>query len=163
MKGIARLHSGNSGLYLPVATPKHATVRWEATTYKLEMGEQRFDGPHVWVHDDHDGYGVDMRVFFSTHDPVAGSPEHYVKTAPVRAVQVTEETPIETHVRQRLEAQAKVAPGGWLVQNPDGEIYYNSANEFARRYVPAVEPRPKASPTLQEHLAPEGRKRMSTS
>jgi hypothetical protein len=159
---IVRLHSGNSATYRPVPLPKHATVRWERAVYKLEMGEQTFDGPHVWVHDADGGYGVDLRVFFSTHDPIQGSVDHYIKSIPVRAVQVTEEAEIETHVRERLEARASISPGGWLIQNPDGEFYYNSAEEFARRYERATDPAKarKASPTLEEHLAPNGAKRI---
>jgi hypothetical protein len=75
-------------------------------------------------------------------------------------VQVTAETRLETHTRERLEARATVAPGGWLVQNPDGEIYYNSAEEFTRRYEPIVERAATTSPTLAEHVAPRGRKRI---
>ena len=162
MTDIVRLHSGNSALFRPLPLEKHATVRWEAATYQLSGGVQAFDRPHVWVRDSGGGYGVDLQVFFSTHAPVPGRSDHYVKTALVRAVQVTDQVQIETHVRQRLESRATVAPGGWILQNPGGELYYNTAEEFARRYERIEEPKttPKTAPTLEQHLAPGGRKRI---
>lgn len=160
--GLTRLHAGNSALFRPKPLEKKAAIVWQGATYALDWGPQSFDGPHVRVGDGPDAYGVDLRVFFATHDAVAAKPDHYVKTAPVRAVRVQNATQIETRVRARLEAKATIQPGGWLIQNPDGELYYNSADEFARRYEPApatVEPRPPA-PTLAQHLAPGGPKRI---
>jgi hypothetical protein len=36
----------------------------------------------VRVRDGADAYGVDLTVFFATHEAVAGKPDHYVKTPP---------------------------------------------------------------------------------
>jgi hypothetical protein len=133
---LTRLDEGNSALYRPKAMAKKAVIVWPGTKYALEWGEQSFSGPHVRVGDGPDAYGVDMGVFFATHRAVPDRPDHYVKTTPVRAVRVEDPTQIETRVRERLEAQATIEPGGWLIQNPGGELYYNSAEEFARRYEP---------------------------
>jgi hypothetical protein len=160
MADLTRLHSGNSAVYRPKPIEKKAALVWQGATYALDWGEQSFPGPHVRVGEEKDAYGVDCRVFFETHEPVAARPDHYVKTAPVRAVQVRDPTRIETRIRQRLEAKATIQPGGWLLQNPDGEIYYNSAEEFARRYEPVPTERRPSAPTLAQHLSPGGPKRI---
>jgi uncharacterized protein len=160
MLDLTRLHSGNSELYRPRPVEKKAAIVWKGATYALSWGEQSFEGPHVRVGEGNDAYGADISIFFATHEPVVAKPDHYVKTAAVRAVRVRDSMQIETRVRQRLEAQATIQPGGWLIQNPDGELYYNSAEEFALRYEPLpVDERP-STPTLAQHLAPGGPKRI---
>ncbi len=163
---IKELHVGNSKRYRPQPQEKHATVRWEPASYQLSWGDQEFDGPHVQVHDSGGAYGVDLRVFFKTHEPVKGKADHYVKTGFVRAVQVNEPTEIHTMVDGRLEGTATVEPGGWVIQNPDGELYYNTPGEFQKRYEEAPETsgfKPKQweqPPTLEQHLFAPGPKRI---
>jgi hypothetical protein len=160
MADLTRLHPGNSGLFRPKAVEKQATIVWKGAKYALSGGDQSFSGPHVRVGQGGDAYGVDMTVFFATHEAVAGKPDHYIKTAPVRAVRVQDPTQIETRVRQKLEMKATIQPGGWLIQNPDGELYYNTPEEFERRYEPMESPKRPAEPTLAQHLAPDGPKRI---
>jgi hypothetical protein len=74
------------------------------------------------------------RAFFETHKAVRDKPDHYVKDAPVRALQVSQDTDIVTMIDGRQEMTATVKAGGWIVQNPGGEQYYNTAEEFQRRY-----------------------------
>src|SRR6187402_809809 len=113
MTELSRLNSGNSALYRPKPVEKNAVIVWLGAKYPLSWGEQSFPGPHVRVGEGKDAYGVDCSVFFATHQPVAGKPDHYLKVAPVRAVQVRDATRIETRVRKRLEAEATIQPGGW--------------------------------------------------
>ena len=160
MTSLTRLHTGNSALYRPKPIERPASLCWGPAKYQLGGGEQTLSGPHMRVTDGESAYGVDLRVFFATHEPIPGKPDHYLKTAPVRAVQVTDATTIETRVRQQVEMKATIEPGGWLLQNPEGELYYNSAEQFAKRYelVPRT---PRATQqTLDEHLAPQGPKRI---
>jgi hypothetical protein len=131
------LDESNSSLYRPrPGKPKHAVLRWEPAEYDLPWGTERFDGPHMLVQDGAHRYGVDLAVFFATHAPVADHEHCYIKTAPVRARRVDEETLIVTHVRGRQEMVASVPAGAWIVQNPAGEQYYNTAEEFAKGYEP---------------------------
>jgi hypothetical protein len=160
MTDLTRLHSGNSRLYRPKPVEKKAVLCWEAASYQLAWGKQDFDGPHVRVIDGDSAYGVDTQVFFATYKQLAGKPDHYVKTAAVRAVQIAQSTNIETRVRERLEAKATIEPGGWLIQNPGGELYYNSAPEFERHYEPVPLATHLSGQSLEEHLAPKGPKRI---
>lgn len=120
-------------------TPKLAVLRWEPAEYHLAWGDQHFDGPHMVVRTGDEQYGVDLRAFFSTHAAVAGQPDHYVKDAVVRAMRVTEPTDIVTTVRGKEEMRATVEPGGWIIENPAGELYFNTAEKFAELYEPADE------------------------
>jgi hypothetical protein len=157
-----RLHSGNSALFVPKPVPKRAVLRWEPAKYKLSWGEQDFPGPHMRVDEGESEYGVDLQVFYATHSAVPGKADHYTKTAPVRALQVKDVTEIDTLVRGRLEGKAAIQAGGWLLQNEGGELYYNSAEEFAKRYerAPSTALQRPRSPTLEQHLKPGGLKRI---
>lgn len=115
-------------------TPKRAVLKWEAGEYHLTWGNQHFDGPHMVVGSGSDQYGVELRVFFATHRPVFDRADHYVKDAVVRATQVATPTDIVTTVDGREEMRATVEPGGWIVENPGGELYYNTAKKFAEQY-----------------------------
>jgi hypothetical protein len=134
-----RLDETNSKLYraLP-GTPKRAVLRWEAATYELSWGTQRFDEPHMVVEGDH-SYGVDLRIFFATHRALADKRDHYVKDAVVRARQVDVDTDIVTEVNGRQEMSATAKAGGWIIQNPTGEQYYNTGDEFPQRYTPVTD------------------------
>ncbi len=160
--GTKGLHAGNSRLFRPRPVEKLAVLRWQGATYDLEWGKQTFDGPHIRVQDPGGTYGVDLQTFHATHGPVPGKPDHYVKTAPVRALQVTEAIDIATEVRGRLEGTASLQPGGWILQNPDGELYYNTAAEFERRYepLPPEGQRSSVAPNLHDHLFGGGPKRI---
>jgi|GEM_PF-3264234 len=119
--------------------PKRAVLRWEGREYNLTWGRQRFDGPHMVIGEGSEQYGVDLRVFFATYKPVVEKPDHYVKDALVRAMQVKAATDIVTTVDGREEMRATVEPGGWIVQNPGGELYSNTAEKFAEQYEPVNE------------------------
>jgi len=86
------------------------------------------------VYGDGEEYGVDLRVFFKTHRPVTEQPHHYIKDACVRAARVDTPTNIVTKVDGREEMRSTAQPGAWIIQNPDGEIYYNEAAKFEETY-----------------------------
>lgn len=119
--------------------PKRGVLQWEPADYHLTWGEQHFDGPHMLVGTGDEQYGVELRAFFSTHKPVANKPDHYIKDAVVRAMRVSEPTDIVTTLNGKEEMRATVEPGGWIIQNPDGELYYNTADKFAELYEPVDE------------------------
>jgi hypothetical protein len=131
-----QLDDSNSTLYRPVPTPKRAVLCWEPATYELSWGTERFEDPHMRVDDGDQPYGVELRAFFETHKALRDQPDHYIKDAPVRALQVSEDTDIVTVIRGREEMKATVKAGAWIVQNPGGEQYYNTDDEFQRRYEP---------------------------
>jgi len=166
VKIVTRLHAGNSRAYHARPLEKQAVLQWEPATYRLEWGNQTFDGPHIRVKDAGGDYGVDLGVFFTTHQPIGARPDHYMKSVTVRAVQVDEDTEIHTKVGARTEATAIAKPGGWIIQNPTGELYYNTAEEFTKRYEPDPAPAPLkqnrggAAPTLEDHLFGPGPKRI---
>lgn len=131
------LDASNSRAYMAKPVEKHAVLVWQPATYTLSWGTQNFEGPHMKV----DGeYGADLQVFYATHQPVAAREHYYVKVVKVRAFQVKEDTDINTIVRGNEEMKAKVQKDGWIIQNPTGEIYYNSDEEFKKRYVLDEEP-----------------------
>lgn len=134
-----KLDESNSQLYRPRSTvERRAVLRWQPADYKLIWGEQSFDGPHMAVTDlDGSEYGVELKAFFTTYVPVPDHEHHYVKVATVRALRVSEDTEIETVIDGRVEARSTVKAGGYIVQNPNGEQYYNTPEEFERRYEPA--------------------------
>jgi hypothetical protein len=135
-----QLDASNSKQYRTVpGLPKHAVLCWQPATYTLSWGTQQFDGPHMVVDADDHRYGVDLRAFFTTHKPVADQPDHYVKDAVVRALQVSEDTDLITEVDGRHEMRSTVKAGGWIVQNPGGEQYYNTPEDFQHRYQPLDE------------------------
>jgi hypothetical protein len=81
-------------------------------------------------------YGVDLRVFFKTHRPLADRANHYIKDAQVRALRVSVPTDLVTNIEGREEMRSVVPPGAYIIQNPDGELYYNDADKFAETYEP---------------------------
>src|SRR5689334_22093757 len=135
-----QLNESNSKLYRSVpGEPKHAVLCWQPATYRLSWGTQQFDGPHMRIEADGHRYGAELAAFFTTYRPVPEKPDHYVKVATVRALQVTEDTEMITIVNGREEARSTVKAGGWIVQNPGGEQYYNTPEDFALRYEPINE------------------------
>jgi hypothetical protein len=158
------LHSGNSKRFRPRRFEKRASIRWEPAEYRLEWGQQVFKGPHVVIDDPGGRYGVNMRIFFDTHEACPDKEGCYVKTASVRAAQVTKTTPLVTRLQSRIEGIARLEAGGWIVQNPEGELYYNTADEFAKRYEPEPEApvvrAPAVERTRDEHLKGKGPKRI---
>ncbi len=114
---------------------KHAVLIWEGADYSLAWGEQHFDGPHMRVLESQP-YGAALEEFFATHTPLADKVDHYVKAVEVEAVQIEEETALQTVVDGKVEAEATVPAGAYVIRNPGGEMYYNSREEFERRYVP---------------------------
>lgn len=133
---VTKLDESNSARYrsLPGA-PKKATVRWEPADYKLTWGDQHFDGPHMLVSLGDEEYGAELRAFFTTYKPVPDRPDHYIKDAVIRAMQVDRPTDLVTILNGREEARSTVEPGGWVIQNPDGELYYNTNEKFEANYV----------------------------
>ena len=128
------LDESNSKLYVSRGVPKKAVIKWQAAKYELEWGAQSFDGPHMLIDD---RYGSDLEAFFTTHEPIKDREHHYIKVAKVRAMKVDKDTDLTTLIRGNVEMQSKVKAGGWIIQNPSGELYYNTAEEFAKRYEPA--------------------------
>ncbi len=129
------LDESNSQVYLSRGAPKHARLHWQPRVYTLTWGEQTFDGPHMVIGHGAEQYGCDLQVFFTTYQPVNEEPHHYRKVAKVRAMQVTTDTDITSIVRGKTEMTATIKPGGWLLQNATGEVYYNTAEAFAEQYV----------------------------
>ena len=115
--------------------PKQAHLVWQTAEYHLSWGIQRFDGPHVRVIDLAGDYGVDLRVFFATHQPIPSLEHHYVKVAKVRAYITIEEITLTTRLKDSTEMIAIVPIGAVVVQNPSGEEYAMTVEEFERRYM----------------------------
>jgi hypothetical protein len=134
LQTIRQLDESNSDVFISHAGPKHAVLRWEPRRYELSWGTQEFDGPHMVVIEPDHEYGVDLEVFFTTHRPIPDRKDYYQKHVRVRAVQAKEDTRIVTEVDGRVEMEAVVPAGAWIIQNPAGEIYYNSAEDFEARY-----------------------------
>lgn len=61
-------------------------------------------------------------------------PHHYVKDAIVRAKRVDQPTDIVTVLDGREEMRAIVETGGWVIQNPAGELYSNTHEKFEETY-----------------------------
>jgi len=114
---------------------KEAHVKWRPGEYMLSWGKQNFFGPHMIVLDPAGEYGVELRSFFTTHQPMPDKPDHYVKTATVRAFRLEEPLELVTIVRGKEEIVASVPAGAYVVQNPDGEQYAMTDEEFHRRYI----------------------------
>jgi hypothetical protein len=130
-----KLDESNSRRYRArPGAPKRAVLCWQPASYELTWGKQRFDGPHMRIGEGATAYGVELRAFFTTHRAVAEQPDHYIKDAVVRARQVTEDTELVTVIDGREEARSTVKAGGWIVQNPGGEQYYNTPEEFQSKY-----------------------------
>lgn len=127
------LDESNSALFQPRATKKkHAVLVWDAANYTLDWGSQTFDGPHMFI----DGeYGVALKEFFNSHKPSTVR-NSWTKISDVRAYKATEETEIVTVIDGGVEAKSTVPVGGWILQNPGGEVYYNTPTEFEKRYQP---------------------------
>jgi hypothetical protein len=115
--------------------PKQAHLVWQTAEYHLSWGIQRFDGPHMRVIDLGGDYGVDLQVFFATHQPIPSLEHHYLKVAKVRAYITIEPVTLITAVNGSTEMVAIVPIGAVIVQNPSGEEYAMSADEFERRYM----------------------------
>ena len=81
-------------------------------------------------------HGVDMQVFFATHQPIPSLEHHYVKVAKVRAYITIEEITLTTRLKDSTEMIAIVPIGAVVVQNPSGEEYAMTVEEFERRYMP---------------------------
>ena len=136
MTPLFTFDEGQARAFVPnPAFAKRAILVWEGADYHLECGDQHFDGPHMRILGE-EPYGTALQEFFSTHLPVPERVDHYVKNVVIQAVQVTEEVLLETVVGGRLEGTSKVPPGAYILRNPGGELYYNSREEFERRYVP---------------------------
>lgn len=132
---VTQLDASNSATYR--ARPgqlKKATLVWESADYHLTWGTQHFDGPHMRVSLAAESYGAELRMFFATHKAVPERPHHYVKDAIVRAMRVDTPTDIVTVVDGCEEMRATVEAGGWLIQNPGGEIYSNTSKKFEETY-----------------------------
>jgi hypothetical protein len=131
------LDGSNSRCYrCRAGQPKHARICWTAAEYTLAWGRQRFDEPHVRVTDAGGDYGVDLHTFFRTHRAVPEREDHYVKVVKVWALCVTEQLELITMVNGTVEMSATVPAGAFVVENPDGERYAMSAEDFMLRYEP---------------------------
>jgi len=116
------------------ATPKRAVLQWAAADYVLAWGTQRFDGPHMRVLDEGGHYGVELDIFFRTHRALPARPDCWVKVVEVRAAVALAPFTLVTLVKGVVEMVADVPAGAIIVENPDGEWYAMSAQEFALRY-----------------------------
>lgn len=146
-------HDQRSDLYVPC--PDHVKLCFynpNPARYVLAWGVQEFDGPHITIvtssakaAESRHGmpcmevYGCEVATFRETHLRVPGVEHGWYKAVPVRARKATEETEIVTVVDGRVESRSKVPAGYWIIENPGGEQYYNSPEEFARNYRPAAE------------------------
>ena len=134
---ISGLSASNSRVYRSKpGRPKNCHIRWEAAEYVLSWGTQKFLGPHVVVIDPDAHYGVELEVFFSTHQAIAEVRDHYLKIAKVRALRIAEPVQLRTEIKGKTEILALVPAGAYIVQNPSGELYSMTADEFERRYEP---------------------------
>lgn len=57
-----------------------------------------------------------------------------MKDAIVRAKRVDQPTDIVTVLDGREEMRATVETGGWVIQNPAGELYSNTNEKFQESY-----------------------------
>jgi hypothetical protein len=131
------LNGSNSRVYRSKpGRPKKCHLRWEAAEYALAWGTQKFLGPHMVVIDPGGHYGVDLEVFFSTHRAIAEERDHYVKIVKVRALRTAECVRLSTQIKGKAEMLALVPAGAYIVQNPSGELYSMSPDEFEQRYEP---------------------------
>ena len=132
------LNETNSLIYTAKAKPKFAILSWQGADYKLSWGKQSFDGPHMVIGAEGGGlglgeYGCELEAFFTTHEPLADV-NWWRKCARVRAHKVKVDTDLVTVVKGQEESRSTVLAGGWIIQNPGGEQYYNTPNEFVERY-----------------------------
>lgn len=136
MKTIHTIHEYNPSTYRTKsgkdAPRKHVTRREEPMKYKLSWGDQSFDGPHMVVHGDQP-YGIAIDEFDKTHNSVAGQ-DLYIKSAKVRAVQLTETAEVVSIVKGREESRSEGPAGSWAVENPGGEVYVVPDEEFRSKY-----------------------------
>jgi hypothetical protein len=115
---------------------KHCRLCDQPAEYRCSWGSQQFTGPHMVVIDPAGAYGVDLEVFFATHEPVPERRDVYVKISRVRAWLVTERLVLTTIVDGRPEMVADVPAGAYVVENPAGERYAMTAAAFEQRYEP---------------------------
>lgn len=113
------------------ALRKHVLLIREPADYKVPWGDQSFDRPHMAVQCDMP-YGIHLDEFESTHIQVGE--DLYVKSAKIRALQLTEETEIITMVSGEEESRSLVPAGEWIVRNPGGEVYPVPDEEFRSKY-----------------------------
>jgi hypothetical protein len=113
---------------------KHCRICEAPAEYTARWGTQRFSERHVVVLDPGGAYGVELEVFFATHEPVRDRPDHYVKVARVHAWMATEALVLTTEIAGKIEMVADVPAGAYIVENPSGERYAMPAEEFNRRY-----------------------------
>lgn len=113
------------------APRKHVTRNESPAGYKLSWGDQSFDGPHMVVQCDIP-YGIALNEFESTH--VRVGEDLYIKSAKIRALQLTEETEVVTLVDGKEESRSLAPMGVWVVRNPGGEIYVVPDGEFQGKY-----------------------------
>ena len=131
------LDESNSKVYRAKAEkPRHARIEWNATHYRLTWGDQTFDEPHMRILDPDGHYGVDLKIFFETHQPLPDTEHHYLKIARVRAARVVADFQLVTFVKSGIEMTAEVPAGAMVVQNPSGECYAMPPEEFEARYAP---------------------------
>lgn len=124
------LNETNSQEFIPKAKAKSAVLSWQGADYSLEWGKQHFDGPHMVI----DGeYGCELEAFFTTHEPLTDE-NTWRKSARVRARKVEVNTDLVTMVKGEEESRSTILAGGWIIQNPGGEQYYNTPEAFVERY-----------------------------
>lgn len=145
-----KLADETSDLYVP--RPDHVKLCFynpNPARYTLSWGVQEFDGPHVTIvtttpnategaqaMPSMEVYGCEVETFRDTHVRAPEKEHGWYKAAPVRARKAQEETEIVTVVDGKVEGRSKVPAGYWIIENPGGEQYYNSPEEFARNYMP---------------------------
>ena len=101
----------NRGRELPVELPvsKPAWSNTAAVATKLQVKPAgTFNGflDRVVVIDPGGPYGVELDVFFTTHEPVPDRPDYYVKVARVRAWAITESLILRTEINGSTEMVA---------------------------------------------------------
>jgi len=132
-KWTTPLDETNSKEFEAIAVPKTAVLTWDAARYELSWGVQTFDGAHMVIGSGDDAYGCELEAFFTTHAPLAEE-NTWKKVAKIRARRVEVDTDLVTVVKGVDESTSTVLAGGWIVQNPGGEQYYNTPEEFVKRY-----------------------------
>jgi hypothetical protein len=115
--------------------PKQAHLVWQTADYHLSWGTQRFDGPP------HARHRPRRRLRRRPADLFRHPPTHPEPGAPllesrqVRAYITIEPVSLTTSVNGSAEMIAIVPIGAVVVQNPSGEEYAMTAEEFERRYM----------------------------
>ncbi len=113
----------------------------DGAIYLKSWGEQKLPGPHyVIIGPTGDIYGCAVSEFEAMYQPVAGEPDTYRKTSPVRALRMDAPFTVRTLTDDgNVEVACNQGQAGdWLVQQPGGERQVIPAASFAELYEPVL-------------------------